>query len=136
MKLARLVAIGALLMTPGCVRAKKMVQVDESFNGREVVLHVGDTLEVKLSENATTGHKWSVLPQPDGELNKILRDGEQRVEAVDKPPGSPGVRYIDFEAIGTGSARLELQYRRVWEKDAAPGRRFGLSVRVLPSADR
>jgi inhibitor of cysteine peptidase len=135
-RLAYLVAIGAIWISPGCAQARKMTTVDESSDGIEVVLQVGETLEIKLSENGSTGYKWTAPHEPKSTFDNILRERKQRVEAADGPVGSPGVRYLDFEAIGTGTASLELQYRRPWEKDKPPVRRFRLNVRVREAPGR
>jgi len=123
------VAIGALWF-PGYAQPRKMVQVDDSFNGREVSLQVGDTLEVSLSENASTGFQWSVPHELKHKFDKVIREREQAVDGSSGPPGKPGVRHLYFEAIGTGMAELELHYRRPWESKAPPARKFKLRVRV------
>jgi inhibitor of cysteine peptidase len=107
-----------------------MVQVDDSFNGREVSLQAGDTLEVSLSENASTGFQWSVPPELKHRFDTVIREREQAVEGSSGPPGKPGVRHLYFETIGTGTAELELHYRRSWESKAPPARKFKLRVRV------
>ena len=128
--------MGALLILPGHAQLRKMMRVDESFDGREVVLQVGETLEIRLAENASTGYRWSVPPKLKRKFDRTLREREQTVEGAGKPVGSPGVRYLYFEAIGTGTAELELHYRRPWESDAPPARRFRLRVRVRRAPDR
>jgi inhibitor of cysteine peptidase len=106
--------------------AGSMQSVDESSNGREVVLQMGQTLHVTLNENASTGFRWTVHSRPD-----ILRESAQPgVEAQKGPPGKGGVRTFSFEAIRPGSGELELEYRRGWEKTAQPARTFKLLVRV------
>ena len=37
-----------------------MLQIDESQNGREIELVTGETIEIRLSENPTTGYRWEL----------------------------------------------------------------------------
>ena len=115
---------------PGYTQPRKMVQVDDSFNGREVSLQVGDTLEVSLAENASTGFRWSVPPDLKHKFDKVISEREQSVEGANGPPGKAGVRHLYFEAIGTGTGELELHYRRPWESKAPPVGKFRLRVRA------
>jgi inhibitor of cysteine peptidase len=109
------------------------MQVDESDNGRRVLLHVGETLEIRLSENASTGYQWAVSSEP-AVTEKIFRPRAQVAEGPSGPPGKSGFRHLYFDAVGTGSADLELEYRRPWEsKTSRPARRFKIFVRVEPA---
>jgi inhibitor of cysteine peptidase len=113
-----------------------MIQVDDTFHGREVALQVGQTLKVSLSENASTGHQWSIPAELKSKLISVLREREETVEAPDGPPGRPGVRHLYFEAVAAGTADLEIHYRRPWESNAPPARKFKLHVLVQPASVR
>jgi predicted secreted protein len=103
-----------------------MVSVDDSSNGREVFLHVGESLKISLNENASTGFRWTIHSQPE-----TLRESEaERAEGPKGPPGRAGVRNFYFEAVSQGSGELEMEYRRGWEHAAKPARRFKLRVRI------
>ena len=102
-----------------------MIAVDESWNGREVVLQRGETLKVSLKENASTGFQWTIRALPD-----VLRESEESVEAPKGPPGRGGVRHLYFEAARPGVGELELEYRRSWEHAPRPARVFRLRARV------
>jgi inhibitor of cysteine peptidase len=115
------------------LHSRKMMQVDETFNGREVALHLGDMLEVRLSENPSTGYRWT---QPQGFSSgwtTILKQVDDTFDSPASVPGRSGTRVLRFESIGTGDADLLMQYRRSWDKDAEPARSFRLHVRVQPS---
>ncbi len=121
-----------------CVDAQqpRMIQVDETYNGREVTIQVGETLEVSLSENASTGHQWSIPPEVKRKLTPTLHEKEETVEAASGPPGKSGVRHLYFETGAPGIAELEVHYRRPWETNKQPARRFKLRVVVQAPADR
>jgi inhibitor of cysteine peptidase len=75
---------------------------------------VGDEIEVKLPETATTGFVWQVESE-EGALRQI---GDQRVGST-VPRGAPGVRVLAFEALRPGEALLRIVKRRPWEREAA-----------------
>ena len=112
-----------------------MVQADDSFNGRQIQLHVGETFEISLSENASTGFRWITPAESAHKFEKILRETESAAEGAGAPPGKPGVRHFYFEAIGPGTVELELHYRRTWETAKPPARKFTLHIRVRPASD-
>jgi predicted secreted protein len=115
---------------------RKMIQVDDTFDGREVALQAGETLEVSLSENASTGYQWSIPPEVKRKLTPVLREREETVEAPGGPPGRPGVRHLYFEAVAAGTADLEIHYRRSWESNKQPARKFRLRVLVQSAPGR
>jgi len=119
------------LMIP-CANAQreKMVKVDDTFDGREVTLQLGETLEVSLSENASTGHQWSISRESQHKFVPTLREREETVDSPDGAPGSSGVRHLYFEAAAAGTAELDIQYRRSWESNKPPARKFRLIVLV------
>jgi predicted secreted protein len=110
--------------------SKKMIQVDESFDGREVVLHSNEMLEVRLSENAATGYRWGMPPDLNANWATTLRETGDTLESPGPTPGKPGTRVLRFEAIQPGKAELVLEYRRSWEDSAKPARSFRLRVKV------
>jgi inhibitor of cysteine peptidase len=129
-------AIGALWIPLADAQARKMVHADDSSNGRQVELHVGETLEISLSENASTGFRWNTPVELPHKLEKILRPGETAVEGSGTPIGKPGVRHFYFEAIGPGMVELELYYSRPWETGKKPARKYKLRVLVRHAQER
>jgi inhibitor of cysteine peptidase len=110
-----------------------MIQVDEGFDGREVVLRSSEMLEVRLSENASTGYRWAMPPELNANWASTLREVEDTFESTGSTPGKPGTRVLRFEAIQSGKAELFLEYRRSWADSAKPARSFRLRVRVEPA---
>jgi len=133
-KIASVLVIGALWIPSTYSQRPKMVQVDESFNGRQVDIHVGETLLISLSENQSTGFQWTMQPESAHNFEKILHERKPDVEGTAGPPGKPGVRHFSFEAFRPGTAELELHYRRAWETAKPPARKFKLRIRVRPAS--
>lgn len=103
------------------------MQVGEEANGRALDLTVGETLDLVLAENRTTGFRWE-LTAPGQPVAIVDRDS---YEAATGPPGRPGSHTWVFRAVEPGEGRLELAYRRSWEGDRPAARSFSLSLRVV-----
>jgi inhibitor of cysteine peptidase len=130
-KLTLILVIGALCILSASARQPlKNVQADESFDGRKIELHVGETLIVKLPENASTGYRWIIPPQSARKLEKILREEDQPVPGPGNLIGRPGLRNFYFHALKPGKAQLELYYQRLWETAKPPARKFRLHIRI------
>jgi inhibitor of cysteine peptidase len=130
-KLTLILVIGALCILSASARQPlKNVQADESFDGRKIELQVGETLIVKLPENASTGYRWIIPPQSARKLEKILREEDQPVPGPGNLIGRPGLRNFYFHALKPGKAELELYYQRPWETAKPPARKFRLHIRI------
>ncbi len=103
-----------------------MLELDASYNERQMEMPVGEEFEIRLAENPTTGYQWSL--QASGEpvcvtLGNVFKGaGEQ--------PGRGGSRYWRFQVARAGDANIELVYRRSWERDEKHEEKFVLHVRV------
>jgi inhibitor of cysteine peptidase len=133
-KVACVLVAGMLWIPSAYAQPRRIVKADDSFNGRQIELHAGETLEIDLSENASTGFQWIATPESLRKAEKILHQKESSAEGAGGPPGKPGVRHFSFEATGPGTVELELHYRRPWETAKPPARKFKLRVRVRPAA--
>ena len=87
----------------------------EAQNGKAFSCLTGDTVEVRLRGNATTGFRW--IP---GKLTGVLQAvGSKYVGAPAGVMGGGGVFVITFKVVKAGAEKLTLQYRRPWEKRVA-----------------
>src|SRR5712692_305612 len=86
-------------------------QVDESSNGKEIELTVGETLEVRLAENRTAGFKWTLESRGEGPCSFVSDDFEPG-----HLTGEPGNHRWHFRAERAGSGTITLSYRRSWEE--------------------
>jgi len=99
------------------------MRVDETANGTEIRMKVGETLDVVLAETRTTGYRWNVAS--DGA--PVCRLGHDRFEAPSAVPGAPGRHTWTFTAVQVGAATIELAYARSFAGGEA-ARRFTLRV--------
>jgi inhibitor of cysteine peptidase len=80
----------------------------------EVLLDVGDQLDVELEANPTTGYSWELGPLPDG-LQLVSSDFEEPVGSL---VGAPGNQLFVFDVVGPGDGILRFEYVRVFEDPA------------------
>ncbi|NLI79678.1 MAG: protease inhibitor I42 family protein [Candidatus Riflebacteria bacterium] len=104
----------------------KEVQKDDSANGQSIQLFVGQTLSLSLSENPSTGYRWTVEEfQP-----KVL----EQLDTVFKPGsgvGSGGSKVFGFLAKRAGESTISLAYQRPWAETVAPAKTFKIQVTVI-----
>ena len=98
-----------------------MIVVDVQQSGTQVEVQVGQTLAIRLKENAGTGFRWSV--EDAGGLTPD--DHVDRGAA----PGAAGWREFRFRAPGPGKHRLVLRHWREWQGEASITQRFVLEAR-------
>ena len=101
-----------------------MIRVAENDNGREIHVPAGETLELVLPEVSGTGFKW-VLMSSGAPI--LLLEKEDHVSS-EKMPGSQRMHCWQFKALQAGTARIELNYARTWER--RPVRSFTLEIRI------
>jgi inhibitor of cysteine peptidase len=96
-------------------------------SGSDIFLAQGEVLQVRLPSTPSTGFSWAVSSNSPAVLRPA---GEPKYD----PPGgkgaagAAGTQTFEFRVVGGGGAFLELVYRRPFEKDAAPARRWGVFI--------
>jgi inhibitor of cysteine peptidase len=102
-----------------------MLQFNESSNGSEIELNIGEKFEIILPENPSTGFRWN-----------LVSNGEPACKLLDNSfvpssgsPGSSGNHSWQFQAVQEGLGKIELVYRRSWEQNKRPAQSFTLSLR-------
>lgn len=102
-----------------------MLQFIASENGKSVTLQDGESFEISLPENPTTGFQW-----------KITATGEPASKLIDEAfhpgvrVGGQGVHTWQFRAVHDGESEIRMDLRRSWETPAEPAQSFTLRVLV------
>jgi inhibitor of cysteine peptidase len=128
MRLLSLAVLLAIVFSPQAVFAAARVITDADQGGR-VHLKVGETLEIRLKSNPSTGYMWYVHPRStpllklagQSQSGATEQSGNQRV-------GQPIFQIFKFAAQRRGSGVLLLHYIRSWEKPAPDEKQFRLHV--------
>ena len=124
-----LAVVSALAVAAGAAAfAGETVCLTDKDAGRQVSLKVGDTLEVSLAANPTTGYNWF---QAETRFRVLKPDGEPvfKPEAPDRM-GAGGRMTFKFRAVAAGETALKLYYKRPWEKKEPPDKTFKVTVTV------
>jgi inhibitor of cysteine peptidase len=119
--------IAALPLSACGSSAAKSVTVGEQDANSTVSLRVGDTLEVVLEGNPTTGYQWE---KESGDEAILKQAGDLEFKPDSDLPGSGGKVTLRFEAVGTGQTVLRLIYHRSFEPDVPPLETFEVTVTV------
>lgn len=88
-----------------------MLSLTEETNGKEIELAVGESFELVLPENRTTGYKWKELPssEPVITLERVKEDNVPRTAEGKLIAGGGRPARWRGHAIRGGTAVLELQ---------------------------
>jgi inhibitor of cysteine peptidase len=103
-----------------------MNKVEVADSG-EVSMSVGDTVTLRLPENATTGHVWSVSSLGVG----LVLEEDRSVPSRDGAPGAAGEHLIKLRADRPGEWRVDLRLAREWEPDALEERQIRVRVGLM-----
>jgi inhibitor of cysteine peptidase len=125
---AGLVALSGCTPTPSA--STGAVKVGEAASGTEVRLQSGQTLEIALSGNVTTGFDWAL----DGALpSQVTSVTDEYVQdpALPGAVGAGGTHTFIYKAAASGTGKLSLKYSRSFESGTAPAQLFTITV-VVP----
>lgn len=91
---------------------------------------VGETLEIRLGGNPTTGYAWTLealdesIAAATGPLTYEQKDAEAGMVGV------PGTYSMSVRGASPGYTYLRLRYKRAWEKSATCT--LAVRIRVVP----
>ena len=105
-------------------RAAMAIALSEQNDGSEVRAKVGDTLDVRLQENATTGYRW----EPDTLDTHLLQLETSTGDYPSGKPGSGGNAHFQVKVLAAGHTALSFKLWRRWEGDAGIIKRFTVQV--------
>jgi predicted secreted protein len=110
------------------------VDISDPQAGGNLMVFVGDTVQVRLHSTPGTGYSWRVTL-----ANPAILAQQAAPVFVPPPPGIAGVEghtVFNFRAAAPGSSTLQLAYAGPPEKGTAPTRTFSVNVNVRPASDR
>jgi inhibitor of cysteine peptidase len=131
-----LLVLGMASAAAGCGgqsnTAAGTVKLTEADNGKQVTAKVGDTVEVTLAGNPTTGYSWT-SSMSDADKAVLQQQGEPVYVQQSTDPsvvGAGGTFTFTFKAIAAGQATIKLDYARLFETGVAPIQTFSAPVTV------
>ena len=111
------------------------IDLAESDDGKSVNVDVDRRVRVRLAGNPTTGYSWFLTPI---EGSAVKAEGEVEYKPDDHPPGKVGgggTFVLMLRAVKAGKSVVRLEYKRPWEKDTPPIRKFAVTLAVRSEAD-
>ncbi len=115
----------SVLLSACCMVCSKNETFTIADSGKTFTTSKGDTINVDLKGNYTTGYTWNIVSCDDKVIkmtkNAYAPDSLQLA-------GSGGMQHYQFSVVGTGKTKLKITYNRVWEKDMAPEKTFILTI--------
>jgi inhibitor of cysteine peptidase len=102
------------------------VTLTELDDGRTVEARVGDTIELRLPENASTGYRWAF----DGVDEHVVRASEGEVIGKPAKVGSGGDVRWRITALAPATTEVRLKLWRRWEGDRSIQKRFALRLTI------
>lgn len=100
----------------------------ENDNGSLVEIRRGESLQIALAENATTGYRWEIARYDEDCIEALSSDSSYPDSGA---VGSGGRAIFTFRGSRAGRGEIVLKHRRPWEKDQPPVAEFRLRVHVL-----
>ena len=104
------------------------ISIGQSENGETISLQVGDTIQVRLPENPSTGYLWQLASEEDFNLRLI---SAEYATPQSSAFGARGMRVFLFKAVRPGEAEIQLIHKRPWEASAGENR-FAVRIQVQP----
>jgi predicted secreted protein len=95
----------------------------------EVTLKVGQTAEVILPANPSTGFSWMFTYTPPGTILEVVSN--TYVQGKPDVPGGAGEKHMLLRAKQVGKCVITAQYQRLWE-GGTKQRPRALTVKVVP----
>jgi predicted secreted protein len=106
------------------------LKLGEADNGKTYTVKAGDTIEVVIPGNPTTGYAWtSALGEKDAALIQPVGEPAYASEAKDGVVGGGGFYTFTFKATAAGEALLKLVYSRSWES-VEPLQTFAVTLTI------
>ena len=97
----------------------------EDNNGSTVELVTGDTFQIKLNENPTTGYQWSL-----GTTGGLEIVSDNYLPPATGLVGAGGIHEWNIKATASGTQQVTGVYSRSWENLTGSEQRFILTVEV------
>lgn len=100
------------------------ITVTEHDDGGRIQVRVGDLIELRLPENASTGYRWT-LDHLDARLFEV---GDTGAEYPEGRIGSGGQVSFHITIVAAGNGTLALRCWRPWEGESGVLKRFAVEV--------
>jgi predicted secreted protein len=128
MKPTLIFLLSILFLASACSPARSdMLVLTEDNAGQTVEVQQGQTFQISLEGNLTTGYNWVLAPQDPVLLEQ---QGDPEYKAANNLVGSPGTITFTMRAVSPGKTTLHFDYKRPWEETTSPEKTYEVTVSV------
>lgn len=112
-------------------RLLQIARLTDKAEGKTVTLEHCGLVAFKLESNPSTGYTWNLANDPAyfQKVEKVgtsfIIPGQRREDVV----GQPGMEILMVAMLEPGKYRVQLEYRRSWEKTSAKRKSFNVIVK-------
>ena len=111
-------------------KAEGMKTFSKADQEKGQVLASGESFEVRLPENPTTGYIWEVEHVPEA-VAGLEREAFEQEPADPRIVGRGGIKIFVFKAREPGAGEIVLRLRRPWQRES-PIDSFVLKLEIRP----
>lgn len=114
--------------------------LDIKDNNKTIYLNAGDYFDILLESNPSTGYNWYPMPFDEKIIN-LLSQGMlyDEPESSDESKanhnfiiaGRGGICKLSFRAFSNGEVDLSIVYKRIWEVDQEPLRKYNIKIIIV-----
>ena len=101
------------------------LEISTSQNGQTLAIKVGDSVELRLPENASTGYRWAVDVLDEAHV-MVCETGFRGRDSA----GSGGDAYWQLRATAPGDTAIGLKRWRPFEGDRSIVERFAITLHI------
>ncbi|MFT4174698.1 MAG: protease inhibitor I42 family protein [Rhodocyclaceae bacterium] len=112
----------------GAIPGAGLVRLNDADSGKDIFVRTGQTIEIMLAANRSTGFSWSMV----ADASTIVTTAGQPTYTDNKGQsiGRGGIETWRFKANRQGTQTLRFEYRRAADKNALPSRTAAFNIRV------
>jgi len=127
-----LLALSAGGIQPAAAEGEaEQIDLDASYDGREIEVTAGDLLVITLESNPTTGFGWQLSEPLDEGLLVLIENRYEPGENVGLGMvGTGGSEVWTFKALATGETKISMEYSRPWEGGEKAVQTFEITVTI------
>jgi inhibitor of cysteine peptidase len=111
----------------GLAAAAPPLTLTDKDSGQSVTIAAGQTLDIRLPANPTTGYQWTAVAVRSRAL--VAGGAGTYVAPTPGTLGAGGTEVFSYHGVAPGTAHLAFAYARSWEH-VAPARRAAFTVVV------
>ncbi len=116
-----------LLLLVACDELPTTIDLTVANDGTTLQAKTGQTINITLDSNITTGYKWNLVSQPDAAVVKFV--SSKYNGPFTGGLGAGGTESWQFQAMGRGTTLLKLAYFRPFDPNQV-AKEFSVTVVV------